>query len=309
MPPEGLVTVASYTTSAEAHLSRARLLHEGIEAILLNENLVVQDWLVSSAIGGVQLKVRASEAAQAHEILTRAPYAAGLALAPDPRCPRCDSREVHLAHHGRWLALAWFFVFGLPLPLVRRRWHCRACGASWKFRHDRSDRDADRAGPSGGAPEWALPAEPGALFEAHEPWVWRAPLLVLALIPGAAVLILSPRYSAAVLLLAAFLVAGLLALVATVAPPRTRRARLSAAGLAIEDGDARLVYPWENLAVRKLPDGTPGVMLGARVLATELAPQNRFGADIQLRASDLAELADWIRELQGGPPSITRAET
>ena len=52
-----LVTVARFTDPPAAHVTRALLEANGIDAYLRNEFYVGMDWLHSQAVGGVELQV------------------------------------------------------------------------------------------------------------------------------------------------------------------------------------------------------------------------------------------------------------
>ncbi|MGD8741846.1 MAG: hypothetical protein PVH46_00345 [Granulosicoccaceae bacterium] len=63
------ITIARYDTMPEAHIALGRLLAEGIEAWLADENLVQTDWLYSIAVGGIKLQVEPGDVERALAIL------------------------------------------------------------------------------------------------------------------------------------------------------------------------------------------------------------------------------------------------
>jgi hypothetical protein len=134
---ERLVTVETFTTPWEAQIARARLESEGIHSVIADENFVRLYWALSSALGGVKLQVRAEDVSQAAELLkNRAPipeiYLVTEEDAAQPRCPGCRSDNLDFE---RWSRLGFFsswVILGVPLPIPRRRWICRNCGADWK---------------------------------------------------------------------------------------------------------------------------------------------------------------------------------
>ncbi len=73
-----LVTVASRTTSAEAHIVRAKLEVEGVRAVVNDEMIVLIRWDLSNAIGGVKVQVAEEDAERALDVLEAA--AAALAV-------------------------------------------------------------------------------------------------------------------------------------------------------------------------------------------------------------------------------------
>lgn len=76
-PAEPLQTVTSYASPIEAHMARARLEDFGIEVFLSNEFFTLADGPVAAATGGVQVRVRGSDAARAVEVLRAPPDPSG----------------------------------------------------------------------------------------------------------------------------------------------------------------------------------------------------------------------------------------
>jgi hypothetical protein len=66
---ETLVTVATFTMPAEAYVAQNRLLAEGINAYLADEQTISMDWLLANAIGGIKLQVAEHDAPRALEVL------------------------------------------------------------------------------------------------------------------------------------------------------------------------------------------------------------------------------------------------
>jgi hypothetical protein len=132
-----LVTVATFTSPWEAQLARARLESEGIVAMIADENLIRMDWMISAAVGGVKLQVGEADAHAAVEALHRTERLPELYLlrqeeAPARRCPGCRSEDLYLERWSRGLFLVGTLLLGFPLPLLRRRWHCRQCREVWR---------------------------------------------------------------------------------------------------------------------------------------------------------------------------------
>lgn len=63
------VTIATYDKVVDAHIARGRLLAEGIEAQLFDEQMVQMDWLYSIALGGIKLRVTRGDAKAARAVL------------------------------------------------------------------------------------------------------------------------------------------------------------------------------------------------------------------------------------------------
>ena len=80
--PGDLVTVATFDDSVSASLAMNRLKDGGLPAVLSHENAVTWFWYLSTAIGGIEVKVNSKDAETArclieqHEQLTAADAAA-----------------------------------------------------------------------------------------------------------------------------------------------------------------------------------------------------------------------------------------
>lgn len=62
-------TIARYALTYEAHLARARLESEGIEALIADEHTMALQSLYADALGGARLQVRDEDADRAQAIL------------------------------------------------------------------------------------------------------------------------------------------------------------------------------------------------------------------------------------------------
>jgi hypothetical protein len=147
---ESWLTVRTFWEPIGAHLALAHLETADIEAILLDENIVATDWLMASAVGGIKVKVRASDFAEADRILTtQIPTVAPTAAAAESItgattcCPRCQSDEIYqesvwrrpavillVAATAASLGLLLFLVLPWILALPRK-WRCLHCGHEW----------------------------------------------------------------------------------------------------------------------------------------------------------------------------------
>lgn len=133
------VTVATFWQPPPAHIARARLEAEGIDCVILDENLIATDWLFANAVGGIKLQVRASHAARATQLLEgRAPGAGAYPESDEPlydgqaRCPRCGSSDVYPVRLARRLVFLSVLLLGAPLPIFARRSRCASCGFEWR---------------------------------------------------------------------------------------------------------------------------------------------------------------------------------
>jgi hypothetical protein len=130
-----LVTIRQFRDLPEALLAKGSLESAGIECFLADENLVRLDWFISNFIGGIKLKVRAPDAADAQKLLDEpileGLYVQGIGLYEQPRCPKCQSLDVNFQELDRPIAYLSAFL-RVPIPLQRPAWHCHACDAEWE---------------------------------------------------------------------------------------------------------------------------------------------------------------------------------
>lgn len=137
-----LITIATFSHPEEAYIWRAKLDSEGIWSSVADANIVTMNWLYCNAVGGVKLQVRESDAPEANEVLhSKTVYE--MVPAEDAqyseRCPNCGSPDIHyevFSMHAvsvSWLIIGLLMGDGaLPLPFLKRKLKCRACGHEWK---------------------------------------------------------------------------------------------------------------------------------------------------------------------------------
>ena len=137
-----LVTVATFSDPMEAQLARAKLESGGIRGAIADDNLVAMDWYYTNAVGGVKLQVTADDLAAAREVLAEVEAARKQreaqgsidepAEAGDPVCPKCGSPEVYYERFSRRLAFLAMLLLRIPLPFLKQKWSCEACGHTWE---------------------------------------------------------------------------------------------------------------------------------------------------------------------------------
>ena len=93
---ETFVTVARFQYSSEAQIVKGRLEADGIEVFLRDNITIDTDPLVSNAIGGVKLKVRAEDEKEAKKILRSIKVYAVDDDGNPIRCPNCNKQEVEM---------------------------------------------------------------------------------------------------------------------------------------------------------------------------------------------------------------------
>jgi len=132
-----LVVVGAFSHPHEAHLACSALRAAGLATTIADAHIVAADWLMSNAVGGVKVLVRADDLRQAQEVLTTpAVVETGEEVrfdveAKDPAAkasPRCGSHRISGVVRGRRIAVATWLLAGVPLFPVWHRDQCRRCG-------------------------------------------------------------------------------------------------------------------------------------------------------------------------------------
>ena len=122
-----MITIATFTTPEEAHLLRSRLESAGIPAFLQGEYAVQNSWLYSNLMGGVRVQISELDLDYAREFLgadTAEPLPEAVLL----MCPACGSTRTEPNLLPGRLSMVSMVLFHLPLPFLRHRWKCAACG-------------------------------------------------------------------------------------------------------------------------------------------------------------------------------------
>ena len=141
---KGLIPVARFVDLTEAHIARGFLLTNGIEAALLDTNLVSLGLPTAQSVGGVKLMVPADDAGRASQLLREVMRGdfAGLVDEVDvrepgedfaiERCPRCNAEDTFRPRSFVGMLFGWFFA--APMAAGTKRRHCRGCGQEWSSR-------------------------------------------------------------------------------------------------------------------------------------------------------------------------------
>ncbi len=130
-----LVVVAQFRDPQEPLLAKGMLESAGIEAYLVDDNMVRLDWFYSHLLGGVKLAVAEADAEAAQDILSQPVpenfEVEGVGTFEQPRCPTCGSVEIsHQPSLDKKVGLTGLFA-AVPIPIRRNAWKCAACGAYW----------------------------------------------------------------------------------------------------------------------------------------------------------------------------------
>jgi hypothetical protein len=135
-----LATIAKFRDTPEALLAKGALESAGIECFLGDDNVVRLDWFISNFIGGIKLRVHEHDADAARQILNQEPEPSyeveGIGTYEMPRCPKCNSLEVHYEDFDKSIALVSLAVLKLPIRVRNKLWTCNACGARWRVEPD-----------------------------------------------------------------------------------------------------------------------------------------------------------------------------
>src|SRR5262245_11382932 len=89
LPPEPLVTIASFDTPLKANIFASRLEADGVQCFLADAETIAVHGLLTGAVGGVKIQVRESDGPRAAAIFqNHRPRSSA------PPCPRCGSPDV-----------------------------------------------------------------------------------------------------------------------------------------------------------------------------------------------------------------------
>ena len=131
-----LVQFKYYTNSLEANRDKQILKNNGLESIIANEQTIQSDWLLSQALGGIQLQVFDDEKEKAIEILNNflenehtSLEVEHTILNPefDFTCPKCGSNHLYRDENPGGLFGVSLLVLGFPLKAPSHLYHCYYC--------------------------------------------------------------------------------------------------------------------------------------------------------------------------------------
>jgi hypothetical protein len=130
-----LVTLRQFRDLPEALLAKGSLESAGIESQLVDDNMIRLNWFISNLLGGIKLKVHAEDLEAANEILNQPiPETIeidGAGSYAQPKCPRCQSLDISFRELDKFFSYGSAYV-GIPVPVHRKAWTCRACGNEWE---------------------------------------------------------------------------------------------------------------------------------------------------------------------------------
>jgi hypothetical protein len=129
------VTLRQFRDLPEALLAKGSLESAGIQAYLVDDNMIRMDWFISNLLGGIKLKVHPEDAEAAIEILNQ-PIpemldVEGIGSFEQPKCPHCQSLDVSFEELNKPIAYMTAYA-GVPVPVYKQGWTCHACGSEWE---------------------------------------------------------------------------------------------------------------------------------------------------------------------------------
>jgi Putative prokaryotic signal transducing protein len=120
------VTLRQFRDLPDALLAKGSLESAGIQAYLVDDNMIRMDWFISNLLGGIKLKVRPEDVEAASEILNQpipeSLEVEGVGNFEQPKCPNCQSLDVSYV-------------------LERQAWICGGCGSEWLGQSEPGEHD------------------------------------------------------------------------------------------------------------------------------------------------------------------------
>ncbi len=131
-----LVKFKYYSNSIEANRDKQILASHGVESFIANEQTIQSDWLLSQALGGIQLQVFDDQKAKAEEILRDFHENEKLKLEVEHTisnpdfdfvCPNCGSNHLYRDENPGGLFGVSLLLLGFPLQAKSHIYHCYFC--------------------------------------------------------------------------------------------------------------------------------------------------------------------------------------
>ena len=128
---ETFKTVAVFQYSAEALIIKGRIESEGIQVFTMDMHTIDTDPLVSNAIGGVKLRVKAEDEQKALQILESIQKHTIGDQGEPICCPKCKGEKIVLTSTIDSFKSLVFFLFGFILFLLpmyqKMKYRCEDC--------------------------------------------------------------------------------------------------------------------------------------------------------------------------------------
>lgn len=136
-----LVQFKYYANSLEANRDKQILANNGLKSFIANEQTIQSDWLLSQALGGIQLQVFEDEVEKAQEILknfldneyTSLEVEHTIAYPVfDFTCPKCGSNHLYRDENPGGLFGISLLFLGFPVKAKSHLYHCYYCGNEFR---------------------------------------------------------------------------------------------------------------------------------------------------------------------------------
>ena len=116
-------------------MAKGSLESAGIEAYLVDDNMIRMDWFYSNLLGGIKLKVRTEDVEAANEILSQpipeTIEVEGVGSYQQPKCPECQSLDVSYRELNKLVSYGSAYL-GIPVPVHTKAWTCHSCKRQWE---------------------------------------------------------------------------------------------------------------------------------------------------------------------------------
>jgi DNA-directed RNA polymerase subunit M/transcription elongation factor TFIIS len=126
------VTLQRFRDLPQALLAKGSLESAGLQAYVIDDNMVRMDWFISNSLGGIKLQVHPEDVEAATAILNQpipeSLEVEGVGDYEQPRCPKCHSLDVSYRERLRSLLSGRDTV----------AWTCATCGNEWEGPDDAS---------------------------------------------------------------------------------------------------------------------------------------------------------------------------
>ena len=136
-----LIRIKYYENSIEANRDKQILAENRIESFIANEQTIQSDWLLSQAIGGLQLQVFEENVEKAKEILQNFEENEEVALEVehtienpeyDFTCPKCGSNHIYQYEKPDGIFGVSWLLLGFPVKVPSSKYICYYCGNEFK---------------------------------------------------------------------------------------------------------------------------------------------------------------------------------
>ncbi|MDR6527558.1 putative RNA-binding Zn-ribbon protein involved in translation (DUF1610 family) [Chryseobacterium rhizosphaerae] len=132
-----LIRLKFHDNALEANRDKQILAENGINSFIANEQLIQSDWLLSQAVGGIQLQVFENDLERAKQILQDYKYNEEYSLEVEHTienpefnfvCPKCGSNHIYQDEKpGGVFGISWL-ILGFPIKISKNQYHCYYCG-------------------------------------------------------------------------------------------------------------------------------------------------------------------------------------